>query len=195
MPSMAVSGKTDAELDAATIGPRAPLNGPIVLEPYDDAWPRQFAALAGIVRQALGARALTLEHVGSTSVPGLSAKPIIDMLLAVSDPADEVAYVPPLEARGFTLRIREPDWYQHRLFKTAPITGNLHVFAADCPEIERMLAFRDHLRRDRKDRRLYEATKHALAARIWKHTQNYADAKSDVVEEILSRALGARDRS
>ena len=99
-------------------------------------------------------------------------------------------YVPPLERLGWVLRIREPDWFEHRLLKFSEIPANLHVFSAGCSEIERMLRFRDHLRRDEDDRRLYEETKCRLAARTWKYVQNYADAKSDVVGRIMARAGG-----
>jgi GrpB-like predicted nucleotidyltransferase (UPF0157 family) len=147
------------------------------------------------VRAALGDRVLLLEHVGSTSVPGLAAKPRIDMLLAVPDSGDEPAYVPALEAACYVLRIREPDWYQHRVFKGPDTDVNLHVFSAGCPEIERVVLFRDHLRRDEADRLLYERTKRELADRDWKYTQNYADAKTAVVEEIIARAQLVRRRA
>jgi GrpB-like predicted nucleotidyltransferase (UPF0157 family) len=146
--------------------------------------------LAGRIREALSDRVLQLEHVGSTSVLGLSAKPIIDMLLAVADSANEAAYVPLLERAGFVLRIREPDWFEHRLLKSPEVDANLHVFSVGCSEIDRMLAFRDWLRGHEDDRLLYERTKRELAARTWRHVQHYADAKSDVVRTIMARALG-----
>ena len=136
----------------------------------------------------LGDRALLLEHVGSTSIPGLAAKPIIDMLLAVADSADEAAYVPALEAAGYSLRIREIDWYEHRMFKGPDTDINLHVFSRGCPEVERMLQFRDWLRGHAADRDHYARTKLALAGREWKYVQNYADAKTAVIEEIRARA-------
>jgi GrpB-like predicted nucleotidyltransferase (UPF0157 family) len=182
---------TEQQILAATVGDRAPLNNTIALAPYDPEWPRLYARLERQIRDALGASALVIEHVGSTSVPGLSAKPVIDMVLAVSDSADESSYVPPLERAGYVLRIREPDWFAHRMLKSSGIDANVHVFSRACPEIDRMLAFRDWLRANQDDRRLYERTKQELAARTWKHVQNYADAKSDVVAEILDRALGA----
>lgn len=110
------------------------------------------------------------------------------MVLAVADSSDELSYVKPLEEKGYTLRIREPDWYEHRLLIPPDVQGNLHVFSAGCEEIEQMLLFRDWLRDHRDDRLLYEETKRKLAARMWKYTQNYADAKSEVVQEILARA-------
>lgn len=180
---------TEEEIRAATVGDITPLSGPIQIADYDPQWPRLFEREAGRVRAALGDRVLLLEHVGSTSVPAVAAKPKIDMLLVVANTEDEPAYVPALEAAGYVLHIREPDWFQHRLFKGPDTDINLHVFSASCPEIERMLLFRDHLRRDEADRRLYEQIKRELAKRDWKYTQNYADAKTAVVEEIMARAL------
>jgi GrpB-like predicted nucleotidyltransferase (UPF0157 family) len=118
----------------------------------------------------------------------LIAKPIIDILLAVADSADESAYVPALEAAGYRLRIREPDWHEHRLLKGSDTDVNLHVFGSGSPEIERMQRFRDRLRSDDADRDRYAAAKRELAARQWRHTQDYADAKTDVVAEIVARA-------
>jgi GrpB-like predicted nucleotidyltransferase (UPF0157 family) len=179
---------TEEQIIATTVGERQPLNSTIYLAPYDPAWPSLFTRLAKQIHEALGDSLLLLEHVGSTSVPGLSAKPIIDMVLAVADASDELSYVKPLEEKGYTLRIREPDWYEHRLLKPPDVQGNLHVFSDGCEEIEQMLLFRDWLRDHRDDRLLYEETKRKLAARTWKYTQNYADAKSEVVQEILARA-------
>jgi GrpB-like predicted nucleotidyltransferase (UPF0157 family) len=186
---------TDDYLLAVTVGEREPLNSTIHLVPYDLAWPSKFLLEANRIRAALSEKVLLIEHIGSTSIPGLSAKPTIDMVLAVADSADEPSYVRPLEEQGFVLRIREPDWFEHRLLKTPGIDGNLHVFTAGCGEIDRMLAFRDWLRVHDDDRRLYEDTKRELAARTWKHTQDYADAKSEVVQMILARARGSIGRS
>ena len=181
---------SEEQIRAATIGEPHVLAGPVVLVDYDLAWPESFRREAERIRSVLGDRALRIEHVGSTSVPGLAAKPIIDMVLAVPDSADEAAYVPDLEAAGYVLRIREPGWYEHRLFKGPDTDINLHVFSEACPEIERMVRFRDHLRTNEADRIAYERTKRELARRTWKYLQNYADAKTDVIEEML-----ARDRS
>jgi GrpB-like predicted nucleotidyltransferase (UPF0157 family) len=183
---------TEAQILTVTIGERKPLNSTIYLAPYDPAWPSLFTQLEAQIRRALGADMLLLEHVGSTAVPGLSAKPIIDMVLAVADSSDEPSYVPRLVEEGYTLRIREPDWYEHRMLKATATQGNLHVFSEGCKEIERMLLFRDWLRSHARDRLRYEEAKRELAARTWKYTQNYADAKSDVIQEILDRARGTR---
>ncbi len=191
----AQNSRTDGDdrLASITVGERQPsLNSSVYLAPYNPEWPELFSQLATRIVAALADRALLLEHVGSTSVPGLCAKPIIDILLAVKSSADECSYVPALEAQGFALRIREPDWFDHRLLKSADIAGNLHVFSAGCPEIDRMLAFRDRLRMNEHDRRQYEETKVALAARTWAQIQDYADAKSEVVREILSRSPHGR---
>jgi GrpB-like predicted nucleotidyltransferase (UPF0157 family) len=161
---------------------------PIVLVDPDPAWPVAYATLAERIRGALGPNAVTLEHVGSTSVPGLAAKPIIDVLLLVPDSTAEEDYVPALESAGFAFHLREPDWFEHRLLKGTDIAANLHVFSVGCEEADRMLAFRDHLRVDPVDRGLYETTKRRLAAQEWQTVQDYADAKTDVVRAILTRS-------
>ncbi len=179
--------RTDDELAKSRIGPPEILNSTIYLAPYDPEWPRLFEREAQRIRAVLGERAIVLEHAGSTSIPGLSAKPKIDIVLGVADTTDEAAYVPQMEAAGYVLRIREPDWHEHRVFKGPDTDVNLHTFTVGCLEIERMLRFRDHLRSDPADLQLYEQAKQALAQRTWKYTQHYADAKSEVVEDILTR--------
>lgn len=181
---------SEGALSAFTVP--TPVDGPIDLADYDPAWPAMFEGEAGRVRGALGEQAIAVHHAGSTSVPGLAAKPILDMVLEVADTTDEASYAPALEAAGYAFRVREPDWFEHRMFRGAAPAVNLHVFSAGCPEIGRMLAFRDHLRSDDDDRRLYEATKRTLAARSWRVVQDYADAKTEVVSEIMARAT-ARD--
>jgi GrpB-like predicted nucleotidyltransferase (UPF0157 family) len=178
---------TDAQIRAVTVGE---IGSPVLitLAEYDPAWPALYAREAARIRAALGDRALVLEHVGSTSVPGLAAKPRIDIVLEVADSGNEAAYVPDLEAAGYVLHIREPEDHEHRMFKGPDTAVNLHVLSADCPETHRMVRFRDHLRRNPADRDLYERTKRVLAGRVWAHGQNYADAKSDVIDEILARA-------
>lgn len=175
-------------LRAITIGEPARLTGPIHLAEYDPEWPRQFAALAGGIREALGTRALQLAHVGSTAVPGLAAKPILDLDLIVADSSDEARYVPDLERLGYLLRLREPAWHKHRLLKRERPHVNLHVFTWGSPEHERVARFRDWLRAHEEDRALYERTKRELASHEWVTMQGYADAKSPVIEAILGRA-------
>jgi GrpB-like predicted nucleotidyltransferase (UPF0157 family) len=175
----------DDQIHAAYVDEPPVHDAPIALAEYDPAWPALFEREAARIRAALGSRALLLEHAGSTAVPGLAAKPIVDVVLADADSADEPAYVPALEAAGYVLRIREPGWHEHRMLKGPDTDVNLHVFGIDCPEIKRMLDFRDRLRSDEAARERYEAAKRALAARRWRYVQHYADAKSDVVAEIL----------
>jgi GrpB-like predicted nucleotidyltransferase (UPF0157 family) len=184
---------SEEALRAVTIGELVVLAGPVLLDDYDPAWATAFEREAARIRGALGDQVRLLEHVGSTSVPGLPAKPIIDIVLAVPDSTDEDAYVPPMEAAGYVLRIREPEWFEHRLFKGADPASNIHVFTVGAAEIDRMLAFRDWLRSHDDDRLLYERTKRDLAAREWKYVQHYADAKTDVVAAIMSRALAELD--
>jgi GrpB-like predicted nucleotidyltransferase (UPF0157 family) len=177
----------EKEILAASVGEPPPTYKEIVLAEYDPDWPQWFARAAEGIHAALGDTMLLLEHVGSTSVPGLAAKPLIDIVLVVADTTDEDAYVPKLEAIGYVLRVREPDWFEHRMFRGYDPPVNLHVFPPDCEEVERMLAFRDWLRTHDDDRELYARTKRELAAKEWKYVQNYADAKSEVVGEILAR--------
>lgn len=144
------------------------------------------------VRRALGGSLLLIEHIGSTSVPGLAAKPIIDILVAVRDSADEASYVPHLEAVGYELRVREPHFHEHRMLRTLERDVHIHFFSEGAPEIERCLVFRDRLRRWPSDSKRYEQLKRQLAARSWPDMEAYADAKSDVVESIISAALEVR---
>jgi GrpB-like predicted nucleotidyltransferase (UPF0157 family) len=155
---------------------------------YDQAWPAMYEAHRGIIATALGDTAVRIEHIGSTSVPGLAAKPIIDILVAVKDSADESCYRPQLEAAGYELRVREPDWNQHRMFRTPQRNVHLHVYSAGCAEIERNLSFRDRLRTNVDDRQRYEKIKRVLAQADWPDMNAYADAKTDVIESILLAA-------
>jgi len=189
-----VQSTSDEAMRAVTIGELQVLAGPVLLAEYDPAWTGLFEREAVRIRSTLGERVRRLEHVGSTSVPGLAAKPIIDIVLAVSDSSDEPAYVPPMETAGYVLRIREPAWLEHRMFKGPDTAVNVHVFTVGTPEIDRMIAFRDWLRIHDDDRLLYERTKRELAARDWKYVQHYADAKTEVVHAIIERAMEAPSR-
>lgn len=179
---------SDADLQAISVGELKPHDATITLAEYDPAWPELFEREAARIRAVLGAEAVLVEHAGSTSVPGLPAKPIIDIVLAVTDSADESRYAPRLEAAGYRMTIREPDWFEHRLFKGPDTNINLHVFTVGSEEISRMLRFRDWLRTHDDDRDHYAATKRDLASRVWRYVQHYAQAKDDVVREIMARA-------
>ncbi|HYW25546.1 MAG TPA: GrpB family protein [Terriglobales bacterium] len=182
----------DRDLGRITIGGPTPLTAPIEIREYDPAWPSLYEREAARVRTVLGALVVRIEHVGSTSVPDLPAKPIVDVGLEVPDSAAEETYVPAMEEAGYVLRIREPEWFEHRLFKGPDTSVNLHVFSAGCEELDRMILFRDRLRANAADRERYAALKRELASHEWKYMQQYADAKSAVVEEIIAAA--ARDR-
>ncbi len=162
---------------------------------YDPTWPRKFEMHLGIIAKALGDAALRIEHIGSTSVPGLAAKPIIDILVVVEDSADESTYLPQLEAAGYVLRVREPDWNEHRMFRTPEKDVHVHVYSAGCREIERNLTFRDRLRTNAEDRSRYEETKRALAKNDWPDMNAYADAKREVIEGIIAAAQVAGEIS
>lgn len=165
----------------------------IVLEDYDPTWPHRFHLEAAKIRAVLGPAALCVEHVGSTSVPGLAAKPIVDILLVVENSANEDSYLAALEEAGYVLRVREPDFEEHRMFRTPEKDVHVHIFSPGSREVERLLLLRDHLRKDEEDRELYAVTKRELASRDWPSMQHYADAKTGIVEEILTRASGTSD--
>ncbi len=187
---------SDAEIKAATVGGARRHDNTIELAEYDPDWPRQFDREALRIRAALGEQALAIEHVGSTAVPGLAAKPIIDIHLVVADAAREEAYAPPLEQAGYKLTIREPTWFDHRMFKGRRPAVNLHVFSRGCPELARVRLLRDWLRHSPEDAALYAATKRRLAGMTWAYVQNYADAKQGVIDAVMARAhaWAARER-
>jgi GrpB-like predicted nucleotidyltransferase (UPF0157 family) len=168
--------------------PRVVHNKLIFLAAPDPGWALAYADAEAVIRAALGERALTVEHVGSTSIPALVAKPILDILLLVADSADESAYVPDLESAGYVLFGREPHWQEHRILKHSGPDINLHVFTTGAVEAERLIRFRNWLRSRPDERQLYARVKRDLAAKEWEYVQDYADAKAEVVEEILARA-------
>lgn len=172
----------DAYLDTVLIGGREQRE--IVIADYDPRWPRRFEAERERIAQALGAGALRIEHIGSTAVPGLAAKPIVDMLVTVSDVGDESSYGPALERAGYELRVREP---VHRMFRTPARDVHVHVWGDRDPEVARHLAFRDRLRESPSDRAEYERLKRSLAQREWPDMNHYADAKGPLIEAILAR--------
>jgi len=156
---------------------------------YDPRWPEKYEQHAQRIKAALKERLLRIEHVGSTSVPGLAAKPIIDIDVIVVDSSDEATYLPALEKAGYVLRVREPDWHEHRMMRTPELDVHVHIFSPDSPEFKRHLVFRDWLRRNEEDRRLYDTTKRQLAPRQWEDMNAYARAKTEVVERIIATAL------
>ena len=166
----------------------------IIVSDYDSTWPERFHREAANVRAALGGAALAVEHIGSTSVPGLAAKPIIDILLVVEDSGDETSYLPALEEAGYVLRVRERDFHEHRMLRTADKGVHLHVYSPDSPEVDRYLLLRDRLRENDEDRELYDRIKRELADGDWPTMQHYAEAKTEVVEGIISRAITARSQ-
>jgi GrpB-like predicted nucleotidyltransferase (UPF0157 family) len=172
-------------------GPRA--IGIEVTDP-DPHWPQQYRDLAARIREALGWRVLLLEHVGSTSVPGLAAKPIIDIDLTVADPGREQDYIPALEKAGFRLVIREPWWYGHRVLLADEPRCNLHVFGFDSPELVKHRIFRDWLRGNPGERDRYAAAKRQAATEAnarGEHVMQYNARKQQVIREIYHRAFAA----
>jgi GrpB-like predicted nucleotidyltransferase (UPF0157 family)/RimJ/RimL family protein N-acetyltransferase len=173
----------EAYLDRVLIGGRE--KRPIVLVEYDASWPTCFERERQRIDNALGEIATRIEHIGSTAVPGLAAKPIIDLLVTLADPEDEKTFVPALEAAGYELRVREPG---HRMFRTPARDVHVHVWRDSDPEVDRHLRFRDRLRRSPEDRRAYAQLKLDLARSEWADINDYADAKGPLIEAILARA-------
>lgn len=168
-----------------------PPAAPVEIVPYDPSWPARFDELASEVRTALGETALAVEHVGSTAVPGLAAKDVIDIDLTVPDPRLESSYVPALEAAGWVLTIREPSWHEHRcLTRRAGPRSNLHVFGPDCPEVIRHRMFRDWLISHHEDRERYEAAKRS-AVPGGGQVMDYNARKQDIIREIYERVFRA----
>ena len=172
-----------AQLDQVLIGGSE--KRPIVVVAYDRAWPERFRAERERIDRALGQTARGVEHIGSTAVPGLAAKPIIDILLVVEDVDDEAAYGPALERSGYVPRVHEPG---HRMFRTLQRDVHVHVYSAGSPEIGRYLLFRDWLRESDADRDAYERVKRQLAAREWEDMNFYTHAKDGIVAEIMAHA-------
>src|SRR5450432_3207768 len=161
----------------------------IVIVDYDPRWPEQFQKHAEFLSRVLGSKVRAIEHVGSTSVPELAAKPIIDIDILVEDSGDEATYLPALVQAGYVLRVREPDWHQHRMFRTPELDVHVHIFSQGCVEVTRHIAFRDRLRACKEDRLLYESLKRKLAKEDWSDMNAYARAKTEVVGQIIARAL------
>lgn len=180
---------TDEYIQKIVVNGNIEHNQTILLKPYDDRWPALFEREKNRISKILRDRALMIEHIGSTSVPGLTAKPIIDILLVVDDAGKEELYVNDLCEHGYILRIKEPDFENHHMFKGPDTDINLHVFSKNLKEIEKYLLFRNYLRHHDDARQLYEDTKKELAKKTWKYVQNYADAKTDVVQKILKAAI------
>ncbi|MEU8230400.1 GrpB family protein [Actinoplanes sp. NPDC048967] len=159
------------------------------LRDHDARWADIYLDHRGRIRDALTAADIEIEHIGSTSVPGLAAKPIVDIVVAVDDITAEEDYLPALLAAGYELRVREPG---HRLVRTPAHDVHVHVFEKGDPAVDEYLLFRDRLRSDADDRTLYESTKRTLLSRRWDDMNDYAKAKTDVIVAIKARAREAR---
>ena len=156
----------------------------IVIVAYDPAWPARFEQERERIAAALGPRAGVIEHVGSTAVPTLAAKPVVDVLVTVDDAEDE-ANVTALQGAGYVLRVREPG---HRMVRRPALDVHVHLWSARDPEVERMLRFRELLRADAQARDAYSRLKRELAQRDWQDMNAYAEAKGPLIEELLRRA-------
>jgi GrpB-like predicted nucleotidyltransferase (UPF0157 family) len=184
---------TPEQMDAALVGEPPSRWQAIVVEDYDPAWADRFAAASSLLSEVLGDLIINAEHVGSTSVPGLAAKPIIDIDLVIDETTDESRYVPALERAGYHLILREPWWYGHRMLVSPEGDINLHVWPPDAPEPIRHRLFRDWLRLHPEDQELYATTKRRIARDTADQPGDYSLAKNDVIDEIFARIFAAAD--
>ena len=171
--------------DDVLVGGREPVR--IVIADYDAAWPERYEVeRARIVAAVPASLIVRVEHIGSTAVEGLAAKPIIDVLMTSDDPSDPAIH-DALLGIGYVLRVREPE---HRMFRTQARDVHVHVWRDTDPAVARYVLLRDRLRASEADRRSYETLKRELAARAeWQDMNDYADAKSALIDAIVSRAL------
>ena len=128
-------------------------------------------------------------------MPGLPAKPVIDLDVTVADPADEAHWLPPLEDAGLVLTVREPWWHGHRCLRGTAPRVNVHVFGPDSPELVKHIVFRNWLRQDAGDRELYAAAKRVAAGSGsgdgMMLMEDYNARKQAVIREIYGRAFRA----
>ncbi|OUE25932.1 GrpB family protein [Clavibacter michiganensis] len=169
------------------VGGQPPLT--VGLQEHDPGWAEAYLVHRRRILDAVGDAALAVEHIGSTSVPGLAAKPIVDVVVVVADITAEEDHVARLVAAGYDRRVREPG---HRLVRTPARDVHVHVYEEGDPAVEAYLLLRDRLRADPADRDLYERTKRELMTRRWESMDAYADAKTAVIQGILARARAAR---
>jgi GrpB-like predicted nucleotidyltransferase (UPF0157 family) len=163
----------------------------VELHSYDERWASRYLDHRRRILDALNPADVEIEHIGSTSVPGLAAKPIIDIVVTVDDITAEEDYLDALLAAGYELRVREP---RHRLVRTPGRDVHIHLYERGDPAVDEYLLLREHLRSDPDDRALYESTKRALLATRWDDMNDYADAKTDVILAIKARARAARQQ-
>lgn len=182
---------TPEQMDAALVGEPPAEWQSILIEDYDPAWADRFAAASSLLSEVLGDLIINVEHVGSTSVPGLAAKPIIDIDLLIEETAEESRYVPALEWAGYRLVLRESWWYGHRMLVSPEADINLHVWPQGAPEPIRHRLFRDWLRSHPEDRELYAATKRRLARDTARQPGDYSLAKNDVIDDIFARIFAS----
>ena len=154
--------------------------------PYDPVWPQIFEAEAAIIHQALGENCLKIHHIGSTSVSGLTAKPIIDMIPVVKDILQVDQRVKFMEEKGFEAKGEYGIPFRRFFSKKTPNSScNVHIYEKTNPEIERHLKFRDWMRSHKEDAQAYATLKELLALKYPEDIYNYCLGKSSFIAEIL----------
>lgn len=161
------------------------MSAPISIEDYDPRWPDQFETLRSKIAAALGPIAAAVEHVGSTAVPGLAAKPIIDIDVLLRSAPDLPSAIRSLTSLGYAhegdLGVAGREAFRP---PACDIQHHLYVCPTSEPEYRRHLAFRDHLRSHPEDAKAYAQLKRTLAARC-SGREAYTQAKTEFVEHIL----------
>jgi GrpB-like predicted nucleotidyltransferase (UPF0157 family) len=152
---------------------------------YDPAWPRRFARERERIAGALGPVARRIDHIGSTAVPGLAAKAIVDIQVSVPDVEDEPSFLAALLAAGYRHRVREPG---HQMVRTPERDVHVHICTSGGEWERRHLLLRDWLRRDPADREAYQRRKRELARQDWADMNDYAAAKGPLIAELTRRA-------
>ncbi|MEA2678214.1 MAG: hypothetical protein QOJ81_2355, partial [Chloroflexota bacterium] len=160
----------------------------IKIADYDPSWPGRYEEMRARLAEGLGGMALRIDHVGSTAVPGLAAKPIIDIEISVPDVADVASFKNAIEAQGFASRMIEPGHHYFRPPPGLPRDFQVHVCTIGSDWERRHLLFRDFLRADPDTAAGYEALKRDLATRFTWDRIAYTDAKGPFIDAAISRA-------
>lgn len=165
------------------------MSDPILILPYTDEWAKEFHSIGCQLREALGDIALRIDHIGSTAVTGLAAKPVIDIQISVASFTPLTAFKVPLESLGFIYRAENPD-KSKRYFREAPRQRRVHIHVRQAGSWTEQLAllFRDFLRSDPEHCQRYEQVKYELAKKYTHNRQLYTDSKEAIIWEILKQA-------
>lgn len=169
-------------------------SGQVLVVPYDPMWPTAFDTERERIVEACSAVAIAVEHVGSTAVPGLSAKPILDIMIGIPSDQDGVRLVPFLEELGYFYKGENGIPGRHYFTLGTPRTHHIHMVRQQGEIWEKHLLFRDHLRTHIKDRDEYAALKQVLSGRFPTDRLRYTESKNELIQRILEKARKASEK-